>query len=97
MPTSRLEWINKWLKRLQSESKSTKQHVDLMNSFNPVFIPRNHLIEAAIKAATESNDFSMMNEMLSVLEKPYVYEPDHKKYAARPTKEEKVCKTFCGT
>jgi uncharacterized protein YdiU (UPF0061 family) len=90
-------WIERWIKRLEIEGKSRKEHVDLMESSNPARIPRNHLIEEAIKAATESNDFSMMDEMLSALEKPFVYHPDHQKYASAPTPNERIRKTFCGT
>jgi uncharacterized protein YdiU (UPF0061 family) len=41
-----------------------------MRAVNPAFIPRNHRIQAAITAA-EAGDFSVFDEMMAVLAKPY--------------------------
>jgi uncharacterized protein YdiU (UPF0061 family) len=91
------EWIKKWEKRLQSENKNSEEHFELMNSVNPAFIPRNHNIAKAIKLAEQENDFSIMEEMLSVLSAPYDEQPKFLHYSSAPTPDERVTETFCGT
>ena len=47
-----------------------------MRMANPAVIPRNHLVEFAIKAAVERGDFQPFEEMLSVVSRPYEDRPD---------------------
>ena len=43
----------------------------LMRRHNPAVIPRNHKVEEALLAATSSDDFSVMDELLEVMGTPY--------------------------
>jgi uncharacterized protein YdiU (UPF0061 family) len=62
-----------------------------------VFIPRNHLVEEAIVAATENNDFQPFQQLVDVLANPYRYSAEFSRYAMSPRPEQIVAKTFCGT
>jgi uncharacterized protein YdiU (UPF0061 family) len=42
-----------------------------MRAVNPVYIPRNHKVEAMIQAAVEDDDFAPMDELMSALSKPF--------------------------
>ena len=42
-----------------------------MNNFNPIFIPRNHLVEEAIDNLVENNDLSLFNNLLDILKEPF--------------------------
>ena len=42
-----------------------------MKSKNPLVIPRNHLVEKAINKAVEKCDFSVVNDLVEVLKKPF--------------------------
>lgn len=92
-----VDWIESWLKRLRLEDRPLEDHINLMNSVNPAFIPRNHLVEAAINSATKDGDFAPMEELLFVLGHPYLDQPQYAAYTRLPKLEERVCKTFCGT
>ena len=50
----------------------------------PAFIPRNHRIEAVIRAAVRSDDFAPFEELLTVLAKPFEDQPDYAAYAEPP-------------
>ena len=67
-----------------------------MNTLNPIFIPRNHQIEKAIKIALEGN-LSGFNDLNTVLRKPFDKQPGMMSYAEAPVPTERVSKTFCGT
>jgi uncharacterized protein YdiU (UPF0061 family) len=64
---------------------------------NPVFIPRNHLVEAAIRAAEDAGNFEPFHRLVERLERPFDYDPDAAAYALPPRPEQVVRQTFCGT
>jgi uncharacterized protein YdiU (UPF0061 family) len=68
-----------------------------MRAVNPAFIPRNHLVEAALHAAVDRQNFTPFEELLDVLSRPYEDRPGCERYAVPPTPEERVHQTFCGT
>jgi uncharacterized protein YdiU (UPF0061 family) len=68
-----------------------------MHRVNPAFIPRNHRIEAAIRAAVEAEDFAPFHMLVEILGRPYDDQPEHEAYRLPPAPEERVLQTFCGT
>ncbi len=68
-----------------------------MRSVNPAFIPRNHMVEAAIQAAVTRQDFQPFESLLEVVSRPYEDRPDREQYATPARPEERVTATFCGT
>jgi uncharacterized protein YdiU (UPF0061 family) len=68
-----------------------------MRAVNPAFIPRNHVVEAALDAAVWRQDYKPFEEMMEVLALPYEDRPGLERYAAPARPEEQVSRTFCGT
>jgi uncharacterized protein YdiU (UPF0061 family) len=64
---------------------------------NPVYIPRNHRVEAVIRAAVDEDDFAPFHELVTVLSNPFEAQPDFAQYADPPAEQERVFRTFCGT
>lgn len=91
------DWHGRWQQRLQQESLSAEERQRAMRSINPLFIPRNHRVEAVIEAATERGDLAPFEELLAVLAKPYDEQPGREEYARPPAVHERVLATFCGT
>jgi len=79
------------------ESQSDAERQASMRAVNPVYIPRNHQIEAAIRAAEDRGDFSVFHALHAVLANPYIEQPGHESYRLPPKPEEVVARTFCGT
>ncbi|WP_010299699.1 protein adenylyltransferase SelO [Candidatus Odyssella thessalonicensis] len=90
-------WLKAWRARLSQENQNKLQTVAIMAAANPVFIPRNHRVEQAIKAAVEHNDLSLAKRLISVLSRPYVEQPENYEYMLPPSPGEEVLQTFCGT
>jgi len=63
---------------------------------NPVYIPRNHLVENVIKQAYEGS-YPDLFELLEVIESPFIDRQKFSKFALPPTEHEKIKNTFCGT
>jgi uncharacterized protein YdiU (UPF0061 family) len=68
-----------------------------MRANNPAFIPRNHLVEAALAAAVERADYAPFEELLRVLSQPYDDDAALERYTLPARDEERVLQTFCGT
>jgi len=90
------EFETRWRKRLSGQVADNSELVALMNSVNPLFIPRNHRVEQAIQHAVQG-DLSVFGDLNTVLAKPFDEQPEFAHYAEAPTKDERVTKTFCGT
>jgi uncharacterized protein YdiU (UPF0061 family) len=90
-------WAAAWRERLSTEPVSAQERVSAMRKVNPAFIPRNHLVEAALSAAVERQDFQPFEEMLDVVSRPYEERSGLDRYATPARPEEAVRATFCGT
>jgi protein adenylyltransferase len=91
------EWTGRWRKRLSEEEAGANARRTLMRTANPLFIPRNHLIEEAIAAAVSNGDFAPFETLVSVLSRPFDDQPGFERYAAPPRPDQVVRQTFCGT
>ncbi|MCH2263949.1 MAG: YdiU family protein [SAR86 cluster bacterium] len=90
-------WLKEWTDLIKDQSLSKKEIALSMESSNPVFIPRNHLVERAIEAAVENNDFSEMKTLLAILNRPYEEQSSYSDFMKPPKPHEVVHQTFCGT
>ncbi|MEE9326564.1 MAG: YdiU family protein [Cocleimonas sp.] len=90
-------WLVKWRKRLAEESAEQTERQLKMQTTNPVYIPRNHQIEVAIRAAEDNNDFSVFHDLHTVLQTPFTRQKGKERYMLPPLPEEVVHQTFCGT
>ena len=85
-----------WRQRIERQGKTPAEISALMNSVNPLFIPRNHRVEQAISEAVDGN-LTVFDEMNTVLTQPFTEQPDFAHYAQAPEVRERVTRTFCGT
>jgi len=90
-------WLQNWRQRLMLEKHSDRERQCAMQQVNPVYIPRNHQIEAVIKAAQDNNDFTPFHSLYEVLQKPFEYQPGREQYSQPPSPQQVVLQTFCGT
>lgn len=88
-----LAGIDGWLERWRALGPDGTA----MDRVNPVYIPRNHLVEEALDAAT-AGDTTLVEELVEVLGAPFDERPDHERYAApAPQDFGATFRTFCGT
>jgi uncharacterized protein YdiU (UPF0061 family) len=69
---------------------------DAMDRVNPVHIPRNHLVEEALAAATDG-DLAPLEKLLDAVTAPFDARPELARYAAPAPQDFGVYRTFCGT
>ncbi|MDQ2583965.1 protein adenylyltransferase SelO [Saccharothrix yanglingensis] len=86
-----LAGIDGWLARWRALAPDA----DAMDRVNPVYVPRNHLVEEAL-AAGEGGDLAPLERLLDAVTAPYDERPGLDRYAA-PGPEDPDYRTFCGT
>lgn len=91
------EWIVRWRTRLNQEQVDPQTRRTAMRATNPAFIPRNHRVEAVIRAAVDCDDYGPFEELLTVLSNPFDDQPRFAAYEEPPQEHEIVHQTFCGT
>jgi len=91
-------WAARWRQRLAAEPVHPAERRAAMRAANPAYIPRNHRVEAVIRAAIDHDDFAPFAELLAVLSAPYDdQDPALAHYADPPPESDRVYRTFCGT
>ena len=96
-PGSYDSWASTWRLRLDQEPGFAETRAAVMRAVSPVFIPRNHVVEAALKAAAWRQDYQPFEELVAVLSLPFEDRPGLESYARPANPEEYVARTFCGT
>jgi uncharacterized protein YdiU (UPF0061 family) len=87
-----LAGFDAWLARWQGCGPDA----EAMRRVNPVYIPRNHLVEEALVAGTDG-DLGPMERLLEVLARPYDERPGLQRYAEPAPGDFGTYRTFCGT
>ena len=82
------DWLPRW--------RAMAPDVDAMDRVNPVYIPRNHLVEQALTAAT-GGDLDPVHTLLEVIADPYRERAGLVAYAEPAPLEFGDYRTFCGT
>ncbi|AKS34981.1 protein adenylyltransferase SelO [Mycolicibacterium goodii] len=82
------EWLARW--------RALNPDPAVMDRVNPVYIPRNHLVEEALSAATDG-DLAPLTTLMTALRAPFDERAGFERYAAQAPEEFGPYRTFCGT
>ncbi len=70
--------------------------LESMQATNPVYIARNHQVEAALREAEDGN-MMRFETLVRLLKTPFAEQENMAGFEAAPLPEEEVAQTFCGT
>lgn len=90
-------WIATWQDRLLRDNQDNAARADAMDRVNPLYIPRNHKVEEALQAASESGDLTLFEKMLEVTADPYTKRDGLGDYVQPAPQDAAPYVTFCGT
>jgi uncharacterized protein YdiU (UPF0061 family) len=82
------EWMSRW--------RALGPDAELMDRSNPIYIPRNHLVEEALTAAT-AGDLDPLERLLGAVTAPYDERRGLERYASPAPEDFGAYQTFCGT
>ena len=91
------KWLNLWKVRLLKEKKNIKEIFCDINRVNPVYIPRNHLVEKVINEVIQNNKTELLTTALNLIRNPFKFDNKYKLLSVPPKPSEQVKNTFCGT
>jgi uncharacterized protein YdiU (UPF0061 family) len=82
-------WTRRW--------RALNPDADVMDRANPAYVPRNHLVEEALDAAT-GGDLGPLEDLVAAVSAPFDERPGLERYAAPgPDDPFGTYRTFCGT
>lgn len=92
-------WYTVWKKRIKDEQNDAPLAETLrsMNQRNPLYIPRNYLVEETLDTCATTLQETSLNELLIPLRNPYQNMPNSERFATPPSTSWKNYQTFCGT
>ena len=67
-----------------------------MKESNPIYIPRNHLVESALESVI-NGDKEEFNKLLEAMSNTYNYDVKHDNLQSVPKDFDQSYKTYCGT
>ena len=87
-------WASRWLALVGDDRHGVAQRMDRAN---PIYIPRNHIVEEVLTAASWG-DHDALDQLLAVITRPFDERPGLESYAAPAAPEVTASyRTFCGT
>lgn len=89
-------WFASWQARLSEEPADPAARRAAMDKVNPLYIPRNHLLDAAL-ADAEGGDLAPFEAMLAAVSAPFEARAGFERFAAIPPPDAARHVTFCGT
>ncbi|HQZ33091.1 MAG TPA: YdiU family protein [Ilumatobacteraceae bacterium] len=90
------EWTQRWTTRLRSEGRDRVEVAVAMNGVNPIYIPRNHLVEEALTAG-QNGDLAPLHRLLAAVTEPFEQRAGFDRYAEADLAAAVGYQTFCGT
>ncbi len=91
------KWFERWQIRLKREGIDEKKQAIHLNLVNPIYIPRNHLVERALKSAVNDGDMTKFSKLLKLLASPYEEVDGMEQFADPAPPGSSPYRTFCGT
>ncbi|UVO13504.1 YdiU family protein [Mycobacterium sp. SVM_VP21] len=88
LPAVFADWLGRW--------RTMRPDAAAMDRVNPLYLPRNHLVEQALTAAMRG-DLTPVEKLLDVIAEPYRQRDGLAAYAEPAPPEFGVYRTFCGT
>ena len=91
------KWVKTWKDRIKEDSKLDEFFSLKLNKNNPLYIPRNHIVEDVLSKALFEKNFQPFHEFYDILVNPYNEKPNSEKYTLPAPITNQPYKTFCGT
>jgi uncharacterized protein YdiU (UPF0061 family) len=94
-PQPVMDWIAKWRERTAVFDRA--ERTALMQASNPVVIPRNHLVESALKSAVDDDDYVPFGALLAEVRDPWRSRAQDDVFTLPPPADFGPHVTYCGT
>jgi uncharacterized protein YdiU (UPF0061 family) len=76
------DWLAAYAQRIRAEQIDDRERARRMNAINPLYVPRNYVVQRVIDA-TEAGDRTALPELMDVLRHPYDEQPGKERFAEK--------------
>jgi len=76
------DWLRMYWARVDVENIDDQERRQRMDAINPIYVPRNWVLQQVIEA-TEAGNRTALPELMNVLRNPYVEQPGREKFAEK--------------
>ncbi|HEX5622845.1 MAG TPA: YdiU family protein [Sulfuricurvum sp.] len=90
------EWLDHYDQCLEKNHSTTSERHAKMVRTNPKYILKNYILQEAIDLA-EKNDFTLVNDLLTLAQNPYEEHPAFERYALATPLKDKNLKLSCSS
>jgi uncharacterized protein YdiU (UPF0061 family) len=90
-------WQAQWFTRATMNGKTREQIYAGMNAVNPIFIPRNYLVEEALHHFVQEDNRQPFDTLLKAVCNPFDPDDGNADYLRLPPVSREGYQTFCGT
>jgi len=91
------EAVAPWLERYRAAIADPQAAIAQMRAVNPLYIPRNHLVEEALQAASFQGDMGPFHALLARVQAPFDPVAGMERYASPAPADAPAIVTYCGT
>lgn len=91
-----LNWKSKWYECVHT-SENRMESIEKMKKNNPVYIPRNYLVEEALEQFVNNGNDKLYHRILNRMYQPYVFTESDSDLLQPPLQGDKGYRTFCNT
>lgn len=89
-------WLDRYLTRMRDETIPETARAEAMDRVNPIYIPRNHMVDAALSAAV-AGDMAPFDRLLGHVSAPFTERAGAEEYARPAPESFGKFTTYCGT
>ena len=75
-------WVQDYVVRARRDGLTDRVRADAMNRVNPLYVPRNYLLQEVIERV-EKGDDAAITELMDVLRNPYTEQPGREHFAEK--------------
>lgn len=90
-------WCKEYRNQLRQQQLSDGQRKQEMDQFNPKYVLRNYMAQTAIKKAEQNNDYSEIDNLITLLQSPFDEHPLMAHYAAAPPDWAETIQVSCSS
>lgn len=91
-------WLTAWQSRLATQGIDDNTVADSMDQVNPIYIPRNHLVEQVLEASEQDGDLEPFRQLLEAVTSPFDERDGMKRFSEpAPDDFDRTYQTYCGT
>jgi uncharacterized protein YdiU (UPF0061 family) len=76
-------WQRRYADHVRAEGVSQDERAARMNAVNPLYVPRNYLVQEVIEATERGDGGAALGDLMDVLRRPYDVQPGREHFAGK--------------